>query len=139
MRIRALIGAISILAVSIPAFAGTKCLAYEPAIVTLRGTLIRKAFPGPPNYESVRKGDREEVYWLIRLASPVCVDADPSSDLNSSEKGVKEVQLVMTSYGKYKDLVGKRVIATGTLFSAHTAHHRTPVLLTLTTLEQDKN
>jgi hypothetical protein len=36
------------------------CLSYEPAVVTLSGTLVRKTFPGPPNYKSVKKGDKPE-------------------------------------------------------------------------------
>jgi hypothetical protein len=139
MSFRGLVLLFLVATASISAVAGSKCLAYEPSVVTLKGTLIRKTFPGPPNYESIRKGDRAEVYWLIQLASPICVNADPSSDLNSSEKEVREVQLVMTSYAKYENLIGKRVIATGSLFSAHTAHHRTPVLLTLSKLDVIKD
>ena len=38
-------------------------------------------------------------------------------------------------YAQQKSLLGKRVIATGTLFREHTAHHHTPLLLTVRTLE----
>lgn len=55
----------------------TACLAYGPSLVTLKGVLTRRTFPGPPNYESIRKGDRPETYWLIELAQPICVNADP--------------------------------------------------------------
>jgi hypothetical protein len=34
----------------------------------------------------------------------------------------------------YKDLVGKKVIAKGTLFAGISAHHHTSVLLTVSTL-----
>jgi hypothetical protein len=38
-------------------------------------------------------------------------------------------------YTQHKSPVGKRVIAIGTLFGEHTAHHHTPVVLTVRTLE----
>ncbi len=34
------------------------CLSYEPTEVRLTGTISRKTFPGPPNYQSIRKGDK---------------------------------------------------------------------------------
>jgi hypothetical protein len=117
--------------------AKSHCLSYEPSVVKLTGTLVRKTFPGPPEYTSVRRGDRPEVYWLVNLAQPVCVDEDKAQpDLNPAHKDIRTVQLVVFSelYKKYKYMVGGRVVATGTLFGEHTAHHRTPVLLTVVSL-----
>lgn len=60
-------------------------LSYEPAIVTLSGTLVRKTFPGPPNYESVKKGDRPETSWFLDLQESVCVNTSKTEpDLNPS-------------------------------------------------------
>lgn|SRR5215471_10907545 len=116
----------------------SSCLSYEPAAVTLTGTLTRKTFPGPPNYESVRKGDRPETYWLLDLSQPHCVDADAvQPDLNPAQKNIRTIQLVFLDHSIYKtqaNLVGKRVVVTGTLFGEHTGHHHTPVLLTVKTL-----
>jgi len=114
------------------------CLSYEPAVVNLNGILISETFPGPPNYEGTRQGDKAEVYWLIDLSRPVCVNADKREpDLNQVQKSVRRVQLVLDPivYERQKGLLGKRVVVTGTLFGAHTAHHHTPVLLTVKTLE----
>ncbi len=116
---------------------GATCLSYEPSVVKLEGTLVRKTFPGPPNYASVRKGDRPETYWLLNLGRPVCVDPDPrNADLNGPQENVSVVQLVVDPkvYRTHARLIGKRVIATGTLFGAITGHHHTPVLLTVATL-----
>ena len=118
------------------------CLSYEPAVVRLRGILVRKTFPGPPNYESIKKGDRPEAYWLLDLLAPVCINAAAvEPDLNPARNGVHQIQLVVRSkqYSQYKSLLGKRVVATGTLFGQHTGHHHTPVLLTLRTLEEARN
>jgi hypothetical protein len=114
------------------------CLSYEPAVVTLRGTLVRKTFPGPPNYEDIRKGDRAEVFWLLDLDSPICVNEGKSEPgLNPEAKNIRRVQLVVEAetYKRYKGLVGKKVIATGTLFEGFNGHHHTPVLLMVMTLK----
>jgi hypothetical protein len=117
--------------------ASSHCLSYEPSVVTLTGTLVRKTFPGPPNYEDVRHGDRPETYWFLKLSKPVCVDEDKAQpDLNPAHKKIRTIQLVVPVefYKKYKDLLGQQVVVTGTLFGAHTAHHVTPVLLTVVSL-----
>jgi hypothetical protein len=31
------------------------CLSYEPTLVPLTGTIIRRTLPGPPNYKSVAR------------------------------------------------------------------------------------
>jgi len=112
------------------------CLSYEPSLVQLTGTIIRETFPGSPNYESV--GDKPEVVWLLVLAQPICIEQDKKDpDLNPAQKDVLKIQLVLrdaTAYQTQKGLVGKKVVARGTLFSAHTGHHHTPVLLTVSAL-----
>jgi hypothetical protein len=113
------------------------CLSYEPVVVRIAGTLGRKTVPGPPNYESIRNGDRPETYWFVKLSKPICVGEDEKEpDLNLAKKDVGSIQLVLApdAYAAYKELVGKRVVASGTLFGAITAHHHTPVLLTVRTL-----
>ena len=115
------------------------CRSYEPAVVTLHGSLIRKTFPGPPNYSDIHKGDRAETYFLLNLDSPICLNTDKSDpDLRPSQKNVRTVQLVLEegTYELVKPLLGKKVVASGSLFTAHTGHHHTPVLLTVTNLEQ---
>jgi hypothetical protein len=115
------------------------CLSYEPVVVYIHGTLTRKTFPGPPNYEDVRKGDAVETSWLLKLASPICVNEDKSEpDLDPSQKNIRAVQLVLNAeaYDTYKALLGQPVVARGTLSGSHTGHHHTPVLLTVTHIER---
>ena len=117
----------------------SKCLRYEPEVVTFAGTLVRKTFPGPPNYENVNKGDRAETYWLLDLMTSACVDEDKAEpDLNPAQTGVREIQLVLQpqQYAQYKAPVGKKIVATGTLFGEHTGHHHTSVLLKVRTLKE---
>jgi hypothetical protein len=115
-----------------------QCLSYEPAEAKLTGTLVRKTYPGPPNYESVKRGDRPETYWVIRLDNPVCVNAGTvDADLNPAQSTIRIVQLVVTSeiYKRRRTLVRKHVVASGRLFGKHTSHHHTSVLLTVKGLE----
>jgi hypothetical protein len=117
----------------------SECLSYEPSVVTLSGTLVRKTFPGPPNYESVKKGDRPETSWFLDLPESVCVNESKTEpDLNPKQSGIHEIQLVLKpeQYQQHKGMVGMKVLATGTLFGEHTGHHHTPVLLTVRTLDE---
>lgn len=101
------------------------CLSYDPATVTLRGRLSRKIFAGPPNYESVKKGDAPETYWILHLTRPICVSGE------EPEKNVSDIQLFLSEeqYAQHKDLLGKRVVVNGKLWHASTGHHHTSVLL----------
>jgi hypothetical protein len=117
-----------------PAPVAQTCLNYEPDTVSLKGTIKRRTFAGPPNYESVAKGDQPEVMWVLHLARPICVSA--SGD-RKDEKNVSKLQLVFKGtedYRRYRSFVGKRVMVNGTLFSAQTGHHYTRVLLTVTNI-----
>jgi len=113
------------------------CLAREPATVVLSGIIERATFPGPPNYESVAKGDAEETCWLLRLGQPICLEASVnlSGDIDhSARSGVRRIQLVFEGsdgYRIYRDLVGKSVRATGGLFAAFSGHHHAEVLMTV--------
>jgi len=115
------------------------CLDYESA-VRLTGTIVRKTYPGPPEYESVRKGDAPERYWLLVLSEPVCTNED-RPNFDPAYKNVRSLQLVFDSeraYKKYRALLGKHVIAIGMLFAGNNIHHKTPVLLIVGTLKKAK-
>ena len=101
------------------------CLSYDPATVMLKGKLSRNTFAGPPNYESVKKGDAPETYWILHLARPICVSGD------EPEKNVSDIQLFLSEeqYARHKDLLGKRVVVSGKLWHANMGHHHTSVLL----------
>lgn len=75
---------------------------------------------------------------MLELSDPVCVAPDEEEpDLNPRQEGVQEIQLVFLDakfYKRHKGLVGKQVVAVGTLFGGHSGHHHSPVLLTVTTL-----
>jgi hypothetical protein len=102
----------------------------------LTGKVIRKTFPGRPNYDSTAAGDESETVWVLHLAYPICL-TEGEGGINEAEKGINTLQLVLSSdqYKVYKDKVGKFVTAKGTLFHSHTGHHHTKVLLTVSDLK----
>ena len=119
--------------VAIPAAAASQeCLRFEPAEVELRGALVEREFPGPPNYESVEGGDRAERAYILELTEPICVRGDPESELDTEgHAGIREVQVWSPDAGLAARVDG-RVRLRGRLSPAITGHHRTPVVLRVT-------
>jgi hypothetical protein len=115
------------------------CLPYEPETVTLEGTVTRRVFPGPPNFDSVTAGDKKLVHWILRLKRPICVGSEKEADdLHEVEAEVLEVQIAPKDhrfYERNRRALGKRVRVTGTLFHQITAWHVTKVILQATDLE----
>lgn len=60
----------------------TRCVvASRPdAIVTLAGRLTLKSFAGPPNYESVARGDVEEKVFILELPRRICFEDGEFAD-----------------------------------------------------------
>ena len=116
-----------------------QCLKYEPAIVKLKGTLIERTFPGPPEYQSIANGDKPETAILLLLDQPICVEGDKTNLQNSErEINVVLVHVAMRSgYYLNKELINKKVLVTGSLYHAITAHHRTQVLISNGLIEQE--
>lgn len=114
--------------------AAARCLSYEPAKVTLVGTLTSRTVPGPPGYRSIAHGDYPETIYVLKLDEPICVSGDPTSRRNSkSHSHITEVQLVTPDVDP-KRFLRKKVRASGSLFSAQMGHHRTPVVLAVAKL-----
>jgi hypothetical protein len=113
------------------------CLEYGPR-VSLSGKVQSRVFPGPPNYNSIKRGDRPETAFILTLPTPTCTINKTADDIDVPETDIREVQLVITKPSDWKlikRLLGKPVLITGTLFHSHTAHHRTKVLLDVAKLE----
>ena len=109
--------------------------------ITLSGTLRLKLFPGPPEYSSIENGDRADFCWVL--------DMDKESFILALNTPVQELGL------DYKDIIkwpnasevflfpdqnvdesirkrnGQHISISGYLFHAHTAHHYSPMLLTV--------
>ena len=70
---------------------------------------------------------------ILELDSPVCVRSSRQDDLNVPRDNIRLIQLVLlpSIVGPVPD---RKIAVTGTLFGAHTAQHRTRVLLYVKTI-----
>jgi hypothetical protein len=124
--------------VGMGAHAGAACLdVRQSQPLTFKGSLSRPVFPGPPNYEDVKKGDKPERAYIIKLDAPICATGDEFLD---SSQTVDTVQLLVDDSANdsralnasLTQLIGKRVEVTGKSgFGAQTGHHHAPLLVTL--------
>ena len=88
------------------------CLEYGP--IRLVGTLVRQTYAGPPDYESVTKGDEPRVIWVLQLDRRVCVDANARYPREPTQMEI-ELALPADRYAQYRQLLGQKIIATGEL------------------------
>lgn len=107
--------------------------------ITLKGKLAVQTFPGLPNYESIKKGDEPETYWILTTEKSYCgighsLDNDK---LYRLDRRATQFQLVLTAeqYKEKKNLLNKKVIVKGNMFTAHTGHHHTEMLIELKSME----
>lgn len=99
--------------------------AYEPAVVSLTGTLL--SAPGEsPN-------GRKITFPALQLASPILVEGTPDEP---AEKGVMLLHMVLNNktMATFNALKGKRATVTGTLFHSDNGNHQTNVLVTPTAI-----
>lgn len=98
------------------------------------GRLVRRVFPGPPNYENVKRGDAPEAAWIILLSEPVCIAGDEFALKTVSARTIQllpDVDLP-TSAGILQRLRGRYVtFSLKRPFSAQTGHHHAPILATV--------
>ena len=104
--------------------------------VTLVGTLTVESHHGPPDYGETPETDAIERPYILVLDRPVTVVGDTAAAIGADNPGtisrikVSKVQLAGVLYcDPTKNLVGKRIQATGRLFPRHTGHHYTRILM----------
>lgn len=136
---------LSLMFVLLSCFAGSAEPASRPCIdlkqsqsFHFEGLLTYKVFPGPPNFEDVRKGDKPEPTYILQLQKPICVSGDPFID---PKQQIDRVQIFPDDANKetqalwkaLRQSVGKFVAVEGSEpFGAHTGHHHAPVVLPIT-------
>jgi Domain of unknown function (DUF4431) len=110
----------------------------EPTSLAFEGTLTRRTFAGPPNYEDVRKGDAPERTYILKLDERICAAGDEFVDAGSR---FDLIQLFPDGAGaagqglakELRRLVGQRVSVEGkSAFGAHTGHHHAPIVMPMT-------
>jgi Domain of unknown function (DUF4431) len=109
------------------------CYHYTPASVELTGRLIQRTLPGPPNYQSIARGDRPQVVDLLILDNPICTVADYKGDNTDAFQGQDTVQVrraaADSTWRDVRRLTGKHVAVTGTLSEWALGKDHTPVLI----------
>jgi len=109
----------------------------ESQTISFEGVLTHKIFPGPPNYEDVRKGDKPEPTYILRLKKPICILGD---EFINPKKQIDRVQVYPDAdnnnkslWNELRKLVDKIVVVEGNKpVGAHTGHHHAPLLLPIT-------
>src|SRR6266850_5865455 len=108
------------------------CYHYRPAPVSLTGRLIQRTLPGPPNYQSIKRGDRPQVVDLLILEAPICTIPDykdsPNTDAFQGQDTV-QVRRAVSTWREVRRLAGKRVVVKGTLAEWALGPDRTPVVI----------
>ena len=114
-------------------YAGNRVVYFEPKEVMLAGVVTVLTFPGPPNYENIKKGDKAEEGAYLVLRKPIDIDEAPGvkSDINAAPiKNVQVVQLVVLNGKFWKEIKrGNVVQIEGTLSTSITGHHHARALL----------
>lgn len=109
--------------------------------VTLSGILKLKVFPGPPEYSSIENGDRADFCWVLDLdkESFILALSTPVQELDLDFKDIikwpnaSEIVLFPDQNVDegFRNMNGQHISISGYLFHAHTAHHYSPMLLTV--------
>jgi hypothetical protein len=115
---------VATLALMAASTANASCMDYGPASLT--GTLVRQTYAGPPDYESVTKGDQPIVIYVLQLNYTLC--------LNESRvvgQGIREMQLQWSGAGPgpFSDLLGRKVTVSGELIRGDAKHDKRVVLV----------
>lgn len=114
-------------------YASNQTVFFEPKETTLTGVVTVLTFPGPPNYESIKNGDKAENGAYIVLKTPVDIEIAPNEKQvinDKSTKNVQVIQLVVLNDKDRKEIKkGNVVEITGTLSSPVTGHHHARALL----------
>jgi len=114
-----LLAAFLLAATAWPASLLARCLYYGD--VSLTGRLVQQTYAGPPDFESVTKGDAPLVIWILQLDEGVCIVTYDASHPNTYNE--REIQVVLGTdqyartrrYSDYRHLLGKRIAVTGRL------------------------
>jgi Domain of unknown function (DUF4431) len=134
--IKALLAATLTLQLAVLQADEAKQVSYEPAVVTLTGTIIEEGYGDDP--APIDRGKRA---WILHLAEPISVPAKPGDEIDTEEKNVREVHLNLAEVKRPlpKVALGKtRFSATGTLYHAHTVHHLRPIVMMVSELKPAK-
>ena len=110
------------------------CYNYDPAQVSLRGTLVYQLYSDPPAL-----GEPKQYGYFLQFPSPVCVSGDPATPGYAPEKGLREVQVSGTAqmFALLSGHVGQDVTVTGNLRHSLDKSSSTRVYLKVSHVERN--
>ncbi len=102
--------------------------------IKLEGTVELETFAGPPNYESIDKGDKELKYWILTVKEPIDCAYEYSIEKEvymAKNRHITRFQLVDGNAQQYKRVqdTGGAISVSGELMAGHTGYHQTDFLL----------
>lgn len=106
-----------------------KNLSYEPQKVELIGLMKLEMFYGSPNYGENPKTDAKEYCFILDLKTPANVITGKDAELYETHMKITDIQIVNKSNINLESFKDRKVKISGTLFSSHTGHHHTKVLI----------
>lgn len=126
----------SLTAIAKPSLVG-EVFPYEPMVVQLTGLIQQQTFAGPPEWESVERGDQALTYWILHLNAAINVGDDRFDFINEPEKNVLEIQLVLNQqqHKRYETYLEQPVQVSGTLFHQTTGYHFKKILMDVENIE----
>jgi hypothetical protein len=95
----------------------------------LSGILTVQLFAGPPNYESIPRGDAEERAFILELPRRLCASHGEFISATTAFDRVHVSASDDAILGVLKAAVGRTVIVRGEAFGAHTERHHAPLVL----------
>ena len=134
-----LIALLSLVAAAAPATPSPDCLdaSVERDIpVNFTGRLERQVYPGPPEYMSIRRGDRPETVYILVLDRSICLNEDVG--IGAPRTPFRRIQLYTgrdALWPRLRAAVGHRIRISGRGFGAHTGHHREPLVVDVASLQ----
>jgi hypothetical protein len=96
---------------------------------TLSGALTIQIFAGPPNYESIAKGDTEERALILELPTRECANDGMFIEPSTKFDRVHLSSSVPAFLKVLNAAVGRKVTVRGEAFGSHTGHHHAPLVL----------
>ena len=98
--------------------------------MSAKGRLAIRHVPGPPNFESIARGDEDRPTLILVLPAPTCIDddgdfADPRARFNT----IHVWTLDPVVHKELRRLVGKTVTITGEGYARNNALHYGPLVI----------
>jgi hypothetical protein len=103
-----------------------QCIEYGP--VRLVGTLVRQTYAGPPDFESVTKGDEPQTIWVLQLEERACVYSRSRAEREYEQDEI-QLEVSPVQIKAYQQLLGQRLIVEGDLIRGGARHEKRLVLV----------